>query len=65
MVINVGEGSANGSPAVILDVAVYSQWARSEINDVMKLFNEAHTLIGDMFLQMTKDVRQIMKPVSV
>lgn len=65
MVINVGEGVANGSPAVILDVTVFSQRAKSETADVMKLFNEAHSLIGDMFLQMTRDVRHIMKPVSV
>lgn len=65
MVLSVGEGSANGAPAVILDVIVQSNVVASSTEQVMERFTQAHSLVGDMFVIMTKNVRHIMKPVEV
>jgi uncharacterized protein (TIGR04255 family) len=61
--VSVGEGLAQGEPAVILDLTVgISEPVKPELDDLAGALDAAHTVIHDMFVGSTTSLRTVMQP---
>jgi uncharacterized protein (TIGR04255 family) len=65
IIINVGEGTAEGQQAVILDVVTQTENVVPHSDEIMSAFESNHRVIRDLFESVTWSVRHIMKPVEI
>jgi len=63
--INIGEGTVNGSHAVIMDTTVSATTeVRPRIDVVMEALNSARAVIHDMFVSITQPIHKQMNPTG-
>lgn len=63
--VTVGEGQANNSPVVVLDTTVTSiNPVEPNAGSVMTALDAARTIIHDMFIELTKSIRNEMNPIE-
>jgi uncharacterized protein (TIGR04255 family) len=61
--VSVGEGVAQGEPAVILDLTVgVGQPIRSDLDELAGALDSAHSVIHNMFVGSTTPLRSVMQP---
>jgi uncharacterized protein (TIGR04255 family) len=65
IVINVGEGNAEGQPAVVLDVVTRTEDVVPDVGAIMDAFETNHRTIRDLFTSVTEKVRHLMEPVEI
>jgi uncharacterized protein (TIGR04255 family) len=61
--VSVGEGLAQGQPAVMLDFTVgVSEPVASDLDSITKALDDAHTVIHNMFVGSTAALTDVMQP---
>jgi uncharacterized protein (TIGR04255 family) len=61
MAVNLAAGVISGNPAIIMDSSLLSQQPISPASDrLLEVFDKAHDLIHESFLEMTKEIHPLM-----
>jgi len=62
---NLANGVVNGKPAIIMDISVSAQKpVNPERDQLLEVLDNAHDLIHDSFVEMTKQIHPLMNPRS-
>lgn len=65
MQISIGEGMVHQQRTVILDsVVVNHSPIASEVDALMNTLNQAHSVLHDMFFEVTEPIMNLMKPIQ-
>jgi hypothetical protein len=63
MAVNLAAGVVSGNSAIIMDSSLLSQQPISPESDrLLEVFDKAHDLIHESFLEMTKEIHPLMNP---
>ena len=63
LTVNVGDGQFNNKAGVLLDNTVSSaRETPPKIDAIMNMFGSAHSVLHDVFLELTKPVHDLMQP---
>jgi uncharacterized protein (TIGR04255 family) len=61
--MTAGDANIAGSPGIVLDMnLITSEQIEPQVDAVMKVLNDAHVVIREIFLEMTKPIRALMDP---
>ncbi|QPI09742.1 TIGR04255 family protein [Stutzerimonas stutzeri] len=63
--VNIGEGLKDGAPATMVELTVTTMNVSPDKEEILRVFQTSHDLVEEIFLDMTRHLRDLMKPREV